>query len=277
MSIGSIDFLTLTHTTYADGPGFKLEFEVDNEDEIYTRKLSITQLQGLHTHIENLLKAVNAMPAGKVAAPVVKTFGVKGKAAPPAPSADEDDDDDAGVMDDGEDDLDVESRPKPTTKPTTPNRNLAYRSGTVMAYHIGCFADRVANNQRRDPRRIATRVLEEVVELVLASGATTQSVWSAVADSIHNQALKASTTGRTVFPSQLVEVYDRRSILKEIADVRLVLLDLQHVTNLTTTSVESEMGRKLRNLQTHRVEDYATDGHTFYLKKPHVNAPATSI
>ena len=293
MSIGiNIDFLSLEqklgpHATrfsirmfgnaasacgHPDGVGY---------DDVISDTLNMPQLQALYQHIGALLsKATSVVDDAKdddgddlgltPSAPrkttkaVPKTSGAYLRAQartlrqqPPA-AVDAFDDEDAD--DDGPEE--IPSRAK-TLQP--------------IMDQVGRFVDRIANNKRRDPRRIACRFLEEAVELVLATGATTQNVWSSVADSIHNQALKASADGRTVFPSQLVETHSRMNTRAEIADVRLTLLDLCYVCGITEHSVIATLNGKFRILNARPVSEFVTDGQTFYVKKSHVNAPATRI
>lgn len=274
MSIGSIEFLTLVpHKSRITGTqnGYTLTFcgTPDDDGEEVDRHLTVQQLQELYAHVRDLLSQANRLPALAKAAPTSK----------PAVEVDGDDDDD--FDDNDPEDRSAEServrgKMRPAVKSAGPY--APYRSGVVVPHHIGTFADKVAANKLRDPRRVSTRVLEEVVELVLATGATTQMVYSAVADSIHNQALKlAAFSGRTVFPSQVAYTFNILEVQREIADVRLVLLDLMWVTKTSENRVASEMSRKLRNLLTHSTDDFASDGHTFYLKKAHVLTQATGL
>ncbi len=149
-------------------------------------------------------------------------------------------------------------------KPTVP---------TVI--EVGSLVDRIARNDRRSPQRIAQRCLEEMIELCLATGLRYGQITSSVADAVHNQCLKSSQY-RTVFPSQYEELYDSSAVRKEAADVRLVMLDLLYVCGLNESSVRQQMLDKFAKLKSHSLTDFATDGHTFYLKKPHVSAPATT-
>jgi hypothetical protein len=271
MTIGSIEFLSLvSHKSRITGmqTGYMLTFcgtPDDDDGEEVDRHLTVQQLQELYVHVRGLLSQANRLPSLAKAEPT------------PKPEVDVDDDDfDDDPEDRSADTERVRGKTRPTAKSAGPYAQ--YRSGVVVPHHIGTFADKVAANKLRDPRRVATRVLEEVVELVLATGATTQMVYSAVADAIHNQALKLSAfSGRTVFPSQVAYTFNILEVQREIADVRLVLLDLMWMTKTSENRVASEMARKLRNLLTHSPSDFATDGHTFYLKKPHVQTQATGL
>lgn len=153
----------------------------------------------------------------------------------------------------------------------------------VSPEEIGTLVDRITQNANRGkPRsaaRIACRVLEECVEMCLAAGTTPQAILSGVADSLHNQALKASATGGpTVFPSQIQTPHDRTELTGEIADVHLVLADLMYVSGISTRDVLAAERRKFEKLSSPDAQ-FATDadGHTFYMRKPHVkdNTPST--
>jgi phosphoribosyl-ATP pyrophosphohydrolase len=303
MSIGNIDFLTLYQQhvrTSSASPEFCLRMcgdaigastgYLDNPDydDVIVASLSLHQLQALYRHVKALLDTANGsdvdagagdprdgQPANNKAVP--KNSGAYLKAGEKAPirstTVVKSEDAEADIDVDDFDDYDDEDEVTPRKAKTVPPSYYA-KAGVES---MGALVDKIANNKRRDPRRIACRFLEEAVELVLATGATTQNVWSAVSDSIHNQALKASDNGRTVFPSQLVETYNRMRVRAELADVRLTLFDLCYVCGITDTSVIATMNAKFRSLRSRSTSDFVTDAQTFYLKKPHVNAPATDI
>ena len=142
-------------------------------------------------------------------------------------------------------------------------------------HDVGNLVDKIAHNDRRSPTRVAGRTLEEMTELCLSVGLTAGQIYTHVGDAIHNQCLKASTL-RTVFPSQYIEVYDRKAVAKEIADVRLTLLDLMYVCVLREDTIQKQMRSKFNKLRAQPIENFATDGQTFYLKKPHINTPVTT-
>jgi hypothetical protein len=142
---------------------------------------------------------------------------------------------------------------------------------------VGRFVDKIARNNRRNPQRIAQRALEEMVEVCFSTGLEVGQIYASVSDAIHNQCLKQSAFwSRTVFPSQFRDRYDPNEVQKEVADLRLVLLDLLYTCGLSEHNVRVKMSEKFEALTSHGPEDFATDNHTFYLKKPHVNAPATT-
>lgn len=140
-----------------------------------------------------------------------------------------------------------------------------------LSIRIGTLVDRIADNTRRSPRRIFLRALEEMVELGYAIGVSVGEMHSAVADSTHNQCLKASDQlGATIFPSQHLPIYSVHEILKELADTKLVLADLMYVVGLDGSQVETQIAKKLAVLESAGLEDFNTDGNTFYLKKRHI-------
>lgn len=103
---------------------------------------------------------------------------------------------------------------------------------------VGGFVDSVAG-KIRTPAAVAGRLLEETVELALASGLNAGAIMGHVADALHNQALKATgAAGKTVFPSQLVQ--DASELAEECADVSIVLKDLCHVAEIDLAPVEAD-------------------------------------
>jgi phosphoribosyl-ATP pyrophosphohydrolase len=152
---------------------------------------------------------------------------------------------------------------KPTPKHITPEQ-------------MGQEVDKITGNNKRDPQRIARRLLEECVELCIASGASVPQILSSIQDSIYNQSLKSSkNSGFTVFPSQLHYPTDMWELTKEIADVFLVMADLMYVAGIDTKSVITEENKKFAIL-TDPNSEFASDGHTFYLKKGHIGYNVTS-
>lgn len=131
---------------------------------------------------------------------------------------------------------------------------------------VGAFVDGVAGPVRT-PAAVAGRLLEEAVELALAAGATTGDIFGHVADALHNQALKASHEGPTVFPSQLVPVTSIEELSEECADVHLLLMDLCHVARIELGPVAAKKWAKF-TAKRFRV----ADNGTIYAVKPHVVA-----
>lgn len=133
----------------------------------------------------------------------------------------------------------------------------------VTAKVVGDFIDSIAGNSRT-PGAVAGRLIEEAVELCLATGLTSGQIMEHVADALHNQALKASVNhGSTVFPSQLQP--DPGEIAEECADVGLLLKDLCHVARVDLDAEESAKHAKFI-LKQFRVSDKGT----VYAVKPHV-------
>jgi hypothetical protein len=156
---------------------------------------------------------------------------------------------------------------------------------TVRPDEIGQLVDSISHNSRvfRNWGRVARRALEECVELCLACGAHANEILGSVGDSLHNQALKASYRSEgedeavTVFPSQLrMRQGDSESVVKELADVRLVLADLMYLVDVSEPAVGLVMREKFNKLSSVDAR-FATDGHTFYLRKSHIkdNTPST--
>lgn len=130
---------------------------------------------------------------------------------------------------------------------------------------IGRFVDSIAG-KKRTASAVAGRLLEETVELGLATGLTPGQIMSHVADALHNQALKASAeAGRTVFPSQLVA--DASEVAEECADVGLILKDLCHVAKV---DLDHEECRKHESFV--RKQFRVSCSGTLYAVKDHIAA-----
>ena len=128
---------------------------------------------------------------------------------------------------------------------------------------IGSFVDSVAGTTRT-PAAVAGRLLEEMVELALASGLSVGAIMEHVTDSLHNQSLKAtSKEGRTVFPSQLLA--DSSELAEECADVSIILKDLCHVAKIDLAPVEAGKWAQFTQKQ-FRV----SPNGTIYAVKPHI-------
>lgn len=169
------------------------------------------------------------------------------------------------------------------TTVATNTANPVPEDQTVQPHEIGQLVDRISQNNRvfRNWGRIARRALDECVELCLVCGADTNEILGSVVDSLHNQALKASYNaedeGVTVFPSQLrTRQGASESVVKELADVRLVLADLMYLVDVSEPAVGLVMREKFNKLSSVDAR-FATDGHTFYLRKSHIkdNTPST--
>lgn len=134
---------------------------------------------------------------------------------------------------------------------------------------VGKFVDSIAANvphiQRRTPEGVSGRLLEEVVELCLATGMYPKDIMCHVMDSIHNQASKLGRRqGRVVYPSFYREEPFADSIAEEIADCGILLKDLAYVAGVDQDLVEDEKWDKFI-----RREFYVSDTGTLYAtKKP---------
>lgn len=151
----------------------------------------------------------------------------------------------------------------------------------VSQEEIGAFVDSKAGKMRT-PGTLAGRLLEEAVELALSAGLQGGEIMMHVADSLHNQALKASAAeGRTRFPSDLTDTgyRDRQAgayssaelqeLGDECADVSLIAKDLCYVAGIDLAAREQDKwGRFIQ--KSFRV----SPGGTLYAVKPHITGAA---
>lgn len=129
---------------------------------------------------------------------------------------------------------------------------------------VGAFIDSVAGPQRT-PAAVAARLLEEVVELCLAAGCDAGTIFAHVADSLHNQCLKAGERmGRTVFPTR-IDAADAAEIGPEAADVSVLLKDLCHVARIDLTTYEQAKWAAFT-----KKEFWVSPAGTIYAVKPHI-------
>ena len=136
---------------------------------------------------------------------------------------------------------------------------------SVSSKEIGEFVDSVAG-QKRTPKAVTGRLIEEVVELGLSVGMTPGEIFEHVTDSLTNQAMKLShQTGKTVFPSQLSMVWHSSDVSEECADVSLVLKDLCHVTKTDLSAEEDKKHAKFKTLNFQ-----VSEAGTLYGKKAHI-------
>lgn len=131
---------------------------------------------------------------------------------------------------------------------------------------VGRFIDGVAGKVRT-PAVVAGRALEEMVELVLAAGLSPGEIMGHVIDSLHNQALKAtSVSARTVFPSELVaDRQDHAELAEECADVCILIKDLCYVAGIDLDPVEAAKWQAFT-----RKDFRVTSKGTVYAVKPHI-------
>lgn len=134
---------------------------------------------------------------------------------------------------------------------------------SVSQQEIGAFIDSIAGD-KRTPAAIAGRLIEEVIELALASGMPPGKIFEHVADSLHNQALKASDT-YTIFPSQLPSVATHGEQAEEAADVSIILKDFCHVAGIDLGAHETLKWEKFKT-KTFRV----VDSGVVYTVKSHI-------
>jgi NTP pyrophosphatase (non-canonical NTP hydrolase) len=142
----------------------------------------------------------------------------------------------------------------------------------VRGEDIGLFIDSVGTRfehiERRTPASVAARMLEECVELCLATGVHPGGILLVVGDSLANQALKAShETGNTVFPSEVSEEYDPKEVAGEAADVLLCIRDLEWVAKI---DADFQAHKKFDRLRSNERMLVMTGNGTIRKQKPHV-------
>jgi len=118
----------------------------------------------------------------------------------------------------------------------------------ITPEEVGNFIDCVVEHtddfidgkiRRRKPYDVAGRLIEEVVELGLATGLSPDQIMSHVMDSIHNQVGKAGRrAGRVIYPSQYHENATRDELAEEVADCSLLLKDLSFVAGINIPDEE---------------------------------------
>ena len=128
---------------------------------------------------------------------------------------------------------------------------------------ISDFIDSKGGSHRTG-KSVAGRLLEEVVELALACGLSTQEITGHIQDAIYNQCLKASKqSGHTVFPTRLID--NEPDVPGEIADVSIILKDLAHLAGVDLHSEEYRKWDKFTKKQFS-----VSEGGTLYAVKDHV-------
>lgn len=136
---------------------------------------------------------------------------------------------------------------------------------------VGEAVDRVCNNTRRDIRKVAGRLIEEVAELAADCGVTPAEMRSHLEDSIHNMCLKeAHQVGRTVFPSQLSPEYNAQNVLHEAGDTLLLLKDVLYLAGHSQATAEKYASIKFLQLRNQSSTFTSYDGSTFYKIKAHI-------
>lgn len=114
----------------------------------------------------------------------------------------------------------------------------------LTPHDIGLFVDSVSvqepNSLYRTPAAVAGRLIEEVVELCLATGASSQAIMGHVMDAIHNQCSKAGRKeGQVVYPTHYHQEIDDAEVAEEMADCRIILKDLEYITGLDVDAAEA--------------------------------------
>jgi len=136
---------------------------------------------------------------------------------------------------------------------------------------VGQAVDRVCGNTRRDIRKVAGRLIEEVAELAAECGVTPAEMRGHLEDSIHNMCLKqAHLNGRTVFPSQLQVTYDAQGVLAEAGDSLLLLKDVLYLAGHSQASAEKYAAIKYLQVRNQPSTFTTFNGSTFYKIKDHV-------
>lgn len=125
---------------------------------------------------------------------------------------------------------------------------------------VGKFVDSKGGVKRK-AKAVTGRLIEEVVELALSCGLTTGEIFGHVADSLHNQSLKASTE-KTIAPSRLTDSIE--NVVGEIADVSIITKDLAYVLKVDLPSAEQAKWNEFIKKDFH-----VTESGLIYAKKPH--------
>ena len=129
------------------------------------------------------------------------------------------------------------------------------------------------SSPRRTVAAVAARAMEEMVELCLSAGLNSGDILSSVADTLANQAMKQGyAQGYTVYPSEICADKTRRGLVGELADVRLLLKDLEYVAKVQGEPDTAEKN-VLQELQQAKLDGtlYLDMQGTMRRRKPHVN------
>lgn len=136
---------------------------------------------------------------------------------------------------------------------------------------VGHAADLVLGSEKRTVAGVAGRLLEEVVELCLAAGLTTEQIYGHATDSIYNQYVKVSkASGGILYPSSYRFQFNKEELAGEIGDVRVMLEDVAYRAGLSCDFCYED--RKLAFYQ--KVKDgrfYANEKGLLYVRKPHMD------
>lgn len=136
---------------------------------------------------------------------------------------------------------------------------------------IGEATDTVLGADKRTVAGVAGRLLEEVVELCLAAGLSTEQIYGHATDSIYNQYVKLSkNSGAIQYPSAYKFQFSKEDLAGEIGDVRVMLEDVAHRAGLNADLCFED--RKLAFFQ--KVKEgrfYANNKGLLYVRKPHMD------
>lgn len=150
-------------------------------------------------------------------------------------------------------------------------RAASHEATTVGFASIGKATDQVPGSEKRTVASVAGRLLEEVVELCLAAGLTTEQIYGHATDSIYNQYVKVSkASGGILYPSSYRFQFNKEELAGEIGDVRVMLEDVAYRAGLSCDFCYED--RKLAFYQ--KVKDgrfYANEKGLLYVRKPHMD------
>lgn len=126
---------------------------------------------------------------------------------------------------------------------------------------------------RRTVSAVAARAMEEMVELCLSAGLDSGGILATVVDALANQAMKQGyVQSRTVYPSEIFADKSPRALVSEMADVRLLLKDLEYVAMVQDQPDGAEKN-VMQALQQAKLDGvlYLDRQGTMRRRKPHAN------
>jgi hypothetical protein len=151
----------------------------------------------------------------------------------------------------------------------------------VGIQEVGRFLDQTTETlapwiPRRTAQATGLRVLEELVELLLELRVTPGDIFTAVTDSLANQANKLSATeGKTIFPSQIMPTLQAQpqhainpNVIEEAADVTLTMRDLLYRLGIAEADLTAEERRKWDRFIAKQFA--VSDKGCLYSRKPHM-------
>lgn len=150
-------------------------------------------------------------------------------------------------------------------------RAASHEATTVGFASIGKATDKVPGSEKRTVASVSGRLLEEVVELCLAAGLTTEQIYGHVTDSVYNQYVKVSkNSGAIQYPSSYKFTPNMAELAGEIGDVRVMLEDVAYRAGLDCNGCFED--RKAAFFE--KVSDgrfYANEKGLLYVRKPHMD------